>query len=107
MERKRGRDRERICLICQKFFNLIYSCQDAEDPDLITAFYLPDFTPGTIHSSLTDTHTLFSNRHTHTHTLNKRRRRQDKYYSFFKEHKEKLESKRTKHMKKKGVSANI
>lgn len=98
MERKRGRDRERICLICQKFFNLIYSCQDAEDPDLITAFYLPDFTPGTIHSSLTDTH---------THTLNKRRRRQDKYYSFFKEHKEKLESKRTKHMKKKGVSANI
>lgn len=48
-----------ICLICQKFFNLIYSCQDADDPDLITAFYLPDFTPGTRHSSLSqaDTHT--------------------------------------------------
>lgn len=45
-----------ICLICQKFFNLIYSCQDAEDPDLITAFYLPDFTPGTRHSFLTHTH---------------------------------------------------
>lgn len=61
-ERERWREREgeierEICLICQKFFNLIYSCQDADDPDLITAFYLPDFTPGTRHSSLTHTHT--------------------------------------------------
>lgn len=53
MERKTGSD---ICLICQKFFNLIYSCQDAEDPDLITAFYLADSTPGT------------PLKHTHTHT---------------------------------------
>lgn len=53
-----------IRLICQKFFNLIYSCQDADDPDLITAFYLPDFTPGTRHSSLSHTRT---GRHTHTH----------------------------------------
>lgn len=52
-----------IRLICQKFFNLIYSCQDADDPDLITAFYLPDFTPGTRHSSLSHTRT---GRHTHT-----------------------------------------
>lgn len=58
------KDREReICLICQKFFNLIYSCQDAGDPDLITAFYLPDFTPGPIRSFQTNTHTI-----THTHT---------------------------------------
>lgn len=60
-----------ICLICQKFFNLIYSCQDAEDPDLITAFYLPDLTPGARHSSLTLTHTHTQTRarsHTHAET---------------------------------------
>lgn len=49
-----------ICLICQKF--LIYSCQDVDDPDIINAFYLADFTPGTRHSSLYHTPT-----HTHTH----------------------------------------
>ena len=67
-ERVRWRVREgeierEICLICQKFFNLIYSCQDADDPDLITAFYLPDFTPGTRHSFPARTHT-----HTDTRT---------------------------------------
>lgn len=59
-EREEKTERE-ICLICQKFFNLIYSCQDAEDPDLITAFYLPDFTPGPRYSSQTHTQNDFKN----------------------------------------------
>lgn len=58
-----GETEREICLICQKFFNLIYSCQDADDPDLITAFYLPDFTPGARHSSPTHTD------HTHKHRV--------------------------------------
>lgn len=53
-----------ICLICQKFFNLIYSCQDADDPDLITGFHLADFTPGTRHSACSHTQRRV---HAHTH----------------------------------------
>lgn len=75
-EREGWREREgeketEICLICQKFFNLIYSCQDAEDPDLITAFYLPHFTPGTRHSFLTHT-CAHTSTHAHTHTQTER-----------------------------------